>query len=235
MAPHAEGAHVETMATKSKVVHKSITHAKKFSTMALGADTSMQTHVEHTCVSELKASDGFKGAQSGSSGSKVVEGVGLSLLWQNEGIRGDGVRVREGECRNGDHIVFDREIKVVPPLEKVSRKGMASGTSLMGSRFPSREGGRWKTKAREKMVVDERVAGLVLYGKRVGPFVADPEDQDIWVPHPTTFRILSRPVLGEGLLLLKNVHKVSAAWAAFSATNETSFLDFLVATREVLL
>ncbi|KAL5805081.1 hypothetical protein ACOSQ3_031881 [Xanthoceras sorbifolium] len=50
-APHADGAHVKLMAAKSKVVHESITLAKMSSTTSIGADTSIQTNMDHARVS----------------------------------------------------------------------------------------------------------------------------------------------------------------------------------------
>ncbi|KAL5738567.1 hypothetical protein ACOSP7_031328 [Xanthoceras sorbifolium] len=163
-APHADGAHVKLMAAKSKVVHESITLAKMSSTTSIGADTSIQTNMDHARVSafigkpssslampisitqpvqrgeKLTALDGLMGA--GSSGPKAGEEVRLSSPRQKKGIREFRVRVRvpEGDCSNEVHIV--------------SKKGMVSGTSLTISRISSRDWGRWKRRAREKMVVD---------------------------------------------------------------------------------
>ncbi|KAL5736872.1 hypothetical protein ACOSQ2_031660 [Xanthoceras sorbifolium] len=180
-APHADGAHVKLMAAKSKVVHESITLAKMSSTTSIGADTSIQTNMDHARVSafigkpssslamsisitqpvqrgeKLTALDGLMGA--GSSGPKAGEEVRLSSPRQKKGIREFRVRIPEGDCSN-----------------EVSKKGMVSGTSLTISRISSRDWGRWKRRAREKMVVDGGVAGLVLSGNRAGTFVVDPED-----------------------------------------------------------
>ncbi|KAL5753114.1 hypothetical protein ACOSQ2_023621 [Xanthoceras sorbifolium] len=119
---------------------------------------------------------GFDG--TGKLGSKVVEELGSSPLRQDEGIR--WALARKGDNSSMLPDLVAREIKVVPPQSEVGTTrlvGGGRGSSPKGGGIHSQGGGHWKMRAREKMVVDEGVAGVVLRGKRTGPFGSDLEDQ----------------------------------------------------------